>query len=110
VELPPGEGVQPASRAAVELPPGVGPGVRLQSCELDAKALAEYPAAVRRRVLRAWLMDAGVRELTDARLRTADDLVGRWRGQGALALHGGRELARERGRLVLRSGNAHELT
>ncbi|HTK64762.1 MAG TPA: tRNA lysidine(34) synthetase TilS [Pseudonocardia sp.] len=69
---------------------------------LDAETLAEYPAAVRRRVLRAWLLDAGVRELSDARLRSADDLVGRWHGQGGLALRGGRELARERGRLVLR--------
>jgi tRNA(Ile)-lysidine synthase len=69
---------------------------------LEAETLAEYPAAVRRRVLRAWLLDAGVRELSDARLRSADDLVGRWHGQGGLALRGGRELARERGRLVLR--------
>ncbi len=109
------------ARAAVQLD-HPGPG----HPELDAKALGGYPAAVRRRVLRAWLLDGGVRELTDARLRAADALVARWRGQGAVALRGG-ELAREHGRLTLRppcsghsdsgnpvgrehSGNAHDLT
>lgn len=113
------------ARATVELnradPDHPGP----DHSELDAKALAEYPAAVRRRVLRSWLIDGGIRELTDARLRAADDLVARWRGQGGLALHGGGDLTREHGRLVLRpskrirarpapagsdSGNAHHLT
>ncbi|MGI8816783.1 MAG: tRNA lysidine(34) synthetase TilS, partial [Pseudonocardia sp.] len=70
--------------------------------ELDVAALRGHPPAVRRRVLRGWLLDAGVREVSDARLRAADDLVGRWHGQGALALPGGLELNRGRGRLVLR--------
>nr|MDQ2708348.1 TilS substrate-binding domain-containing protein [Actinomycetota bacterium] len=70
--------------------------------ELDVAALRGHPPAVRRRVLRGWLLDAGVREVSDARLRAADDLVGRWHGQGALALPGGLELNRGGGRLVLR--------
>ncbi|SFM65157.1 tRNA(Ile)-lysidine synthase [Pseudonocardia ammonioxydans] len=69
---------------------------------LDAAALATAPAAVRRRVLREWLTGAGVRALTEPQLRAADDLVGRWRGQGGPTLGGGLELTRARGRLVLR--------
>ncbi len=67
--------------------------------ELDVAALARAPGALRRRVLRRWLLDAGVAELTDAHLRAADDLVGRWSGQGALRLPGAVELARVQGRL-----------
>lgn len=66
---------------------------------LDVAALAQAPAALRRRVLRRWLLDAGVAELTDAHLRAADDLIGRWSGQGALRLPGGVELVRAQGRL-----------
>ncbi|MGI8798614.1 MAG: tRNA lysidine(34) synthetase TilS [Pseudonocardia sp.] len=69
---------------------------------LPVESLVEYPAAVRRRVLRSWLRDGGVRELSDAQLRAADDLVGRWRGQGGPALPGGLELVRQHGRLLLR--------
>ena len=69
---------------------------------LDVKVLAGWPAAVRRRVLRGWLTDGGVAELSDALLRRADDLIGRWHGQGAVALPAGLELARRHGRLVLR--------
>ena len=117
------------ARVAVELDGSKMDGSGPAGSRLDAKALAEYPAAVRRRVLRAWLLDAGVRELSDARLRAADALVARWRGQGGLALQGGSDLAREHGRLMLRpsttresrpearpapvgadSGNAHDLS
>jgi tRNA(Ile)-lysidine synthase len=66
---------------------------------LDVTSLARAPAALRRRVLRRWLLDAGVAELTDAHLRAADDLIGRWSGQGALRLPGAVELVRTQGRL-----------
>ena len=68
---------------------------------LDATVLAQAPAALRRRVLRRWLLDAGVAELTDAHLRAADDLIGRWSGQGAVRLPGDVELFRAHGRLQL---------
>ncbi|MDQ3887567.1 MAG: tRNA lysidine(34) synthetase TilS [Actinomycetota bacterium] len=68
---------------------------------LDVPTLTGHPAAVRRRVLREWLLPAGVRELTDAHLRAVDDLVGRWRGQGEVALPGGFVVARAHGRLHL---------
>lgn len=74
---------------------------------LEAKVLAGYPAAVRRRVLRGWLLDGGVPELTDAQLRRADELVGRWRGQGGIALAGGLVLNRRDGRLMLQ-GPVHD--
>ena len=71
--------------------------------ELAADVLAAAPAALRRRALRAWLHAAGVGGLTDGHLRAADDLVGRWRGQGAVALPQRLELIRERGRLRVRT-------
>jgi tRNA(Ile)-lysidine synthase len=67
--------------------------------DLNVAVLAQAPAALRRRVLRCWLLDAGVAELTDAHLRAADDLIGRWSGQGALRLPGALELVRAQGRL-----------
>jgi tRNA(Ile)-lysidine synthase len=69
------------------------------AADLDVAALAQAPAALRRRVLRRWLLNAGVTELTDAHLRAADDLIGRWSGQGALRLPGEIELVRAHGRL-----------
>jgi tRNA(Ile)-lysidine synthase len=85
------------ARAEVSTP---GPTGRY-GVELEAKKLAGYPASVRRRVLRGWLLEAGVADLTDAQLRRADDLVGRWRGQGGIALAGELVLTRGHGRLVL---------
>lgn len=75
--------------------------------ELDVTPLAEAPAAVRRRVVRRWLLDAGARDLTELHLRAVDDLVGRWRGQGGVWLPGDLVVARAHGRLHLkREGEA----
>lgn len=71
---------------------------------LDAVALSEAAAAIRRRVLRGWLLERGVPELSDAHLRSADALVARWRGQGGPALPGGFVLRRMRGTLQVESG------
>jgi tRNA(Ile)-lysidine synthase len=71
--------------------------------DLDAAVLAGAPAAVRRRALRGWLLAGGVAGLTDGHLRSADDLVGRWRGQGAVALPHRLEVLREHGRLRMRA-------
>lgn len=67
--------------------------------ELAVRALEPAPAALRRRVLRQWLLDAGVPELTDAHLRAVDGLVGRWSGQGGVRLPGDIDVYREGGRL-----------
>jgi tRNA(Ile)-lysidine synthase len=68
---------------------------------LDVTELAGEPPALRRRVLRRWLLGAGVRELTDAQLRSVDALIGEWRGQGGVWLPGGFEVCRARGSLTL---------
>uniref|UniRef100_UPI0015F06988 TilS substrate-binding domain-containing protein n=1 Tax=Pseudonocardia pini TaxID=2758030 RepID=UPI0015F06988 len=68
---------------------------------LRVAVLVEAPAAVRRRVLRDWLTEAGAPSPTDAHLRAADELVARWRGQGGPRLPGGLDLVREGGRLAL---------
>jgi tRNA(Ile)-lysidine synthase len=67
--------------------------------ELPIAAITDLPAAVRRRVLRRWLLAANVRELTDAQLRSVDELVGVWRGQGGVWLPGGLVVRRAHGRL-----------
>jgi tRNA(Ile)-lysidine synthase len=69
--------------------------------ELEVAELTGEPPAVRRRVLRRWLLDAGVPELTDAHLRAVDGLIGEWRGQGGVWLPGGLEVSRARGRLCV---------
>jgi tRNA(Ile)-lysidine synthase len=78
-----------------------GAAVTGEQGDLDAAALAGLPPAVRRRVLRGWLLAGGVRELTDAHLRAADDLVGHWHGQGGTWLPGGLVVRRAHGRLLL---------
>ncbi|NMO89119.1 tRNA lysidine(34) synthetase TilS [Actinomycetospora sp. TBRC 11914] len=78
------------------------PGARDTDGALDAAHLAPLPAAVRRRVLRAWLAGCGVHGFDDAQLRAVDALVGRWRGQGPPSLPGGLEVIRVRGRLNVR--------
>jgi tRNA(Ile)-lysidine synthase len=71
------------------------------SDELDVALLAGEPPALRRRVLRRWLLASGVLELTDAHLRAVDALIGEWRGQGGVWLPGGLEVSRARGRLTV---------
>jgi tRNA(Ile)-lysidine synthase len=68
---------------------------------LVVAVLRDAPAAVRRRVLRDWLAEAGATALTDAHLRSADALVGAWRGQGGPRLPGGLDLVRRDGRLTV---------
>lgn len=74
-------------------------GVALVEGGLDVAALVSEPPALRRRVLRRWLLGTGVTELTDAHLRAADALIGEWRGQGGVWLPGGLVVGRAHGRL-----------
>lgn len=53
---------------------------------LDVTALCDLPAALRRRVLRAWLLDGGAGGLTEVQIRMVDALVTDWRGQGGAAV------------------------
>lgn len=68
---------------------------------LRADALRTVPPAIRRRVLRRWLLDTGAAELTDAHLRSVDALIGSWRGQGGVWLPGDLVVNRAHGRLCL---------
>jgi tRNA(Ile)-lysidine synthase len=53
---------------------------------LAVAGLEELPAALRRRVIRGWLLDVGATALTDVQLRAVDALVADWRGQGGAAV------------------------
>ncbi|MUL64822.1 tRNA lysidine(34) synthetase TilS [Mycobacterium sp. CBMA 234] len=53
---------------------------------LRVEGLAELPAALRRRVIRGWLLSVGASTLTDVQLRAVDALVAAWRGQGGTAV------------------------
>jgi tRNA(Ile)-lysidine synthase len=69
---------------------------------LRTDPLVAVPAALRRRVLRAWLATADVTALTDEHLRAADALAGQGPDRGGVSLPGGLELVRAHGRLFLR--------
>ena len=62
--------------------------------DLRITALVPLPAAVRRRVIRGWLLAGGACALTEKQIRAVDALVTDWRGQGGVAVPGG--LTRER--------------
>jgi tRNA(Ile)-lysidine synthase len=70
--------------------------------ELHLDGLAPAPPALRRRVLRRWLHEAAVTGLTDAHLRAADTLAAGGPDRTGVAVPGGLELVRARGRLSLR--------
>jgi tRNA(Ile)-lysidine synthase len=89
---PPGDTVPADPRAAAAHRAG----------SLCTDPLASKPPALRRRVLRAWLAAASVTALTDEHLRAADVLAGRGPDRVGVALPGGLELVRARGRLTLR--------
>jgi len=53
---------------------------------LDTGRLTALPEAVRRRVIRGWLLAGGACDLTDKQIRGVDALVTDWRGQGGVAV------------------------
>jgi tRNA(Ile)-lysidine synthase len=53
---------------------------------LDTVKLAGLPEALRRRVIRRWLLAGGACNLTDKHIRGVDGLVTAWRGQGGVAV------------------------
>lgn len=74
-----------ARRALTEVSGGGG---------LDTEELVDLPDAIRRRVIRSWLLAGGASGLTDKQIRGVDTLVTRWRGQGGVAV--GSPLRRQR--------------
>jgi tRNA(Ile)-lysidine synthase len=71
---------------------------------LNVTAIAELPVALRRRVIRGWLLAGGAAGLTDGQIRAVDALVADWRGRGGVAVGGGiprtRLFAERRGDLL----------
>lgn len=61
---------------------------------LHTQRLEVLPEAVRRRVIRGWLLACGATALTDKQIRGVDALVTAWRGQGGVAV--GSPLRRQR--------------
>ena len=53
---------------------------------LPIAAVSPLPAAVRRRVVRGWLLAGGAVGLNDVQIRAVDDLIIAWRGQGGVAV------------------------
>lgn len=90
-----------------QLPPASGPGDTGHPT-LSIEILATAPAALRRRAVRAWLAEQGISGLMNAHLQAVDELVGNWRGQGAVAVSGGGRthrlvVTREHGTLTVRA-------
>ncbi|MEU0495148.1 tRNA lysidine(34) synthetase TilS [Mycobacterium sp. NPDC006124] len=92
-----------AAEAFVTVVSGEGVDARL-----DVSTLARLPAALRRRVIRTWLLTGGGSGLTDAQIRGVDRLAVDWRGRGGVAV--GSSLQRQRlfadrrgGELILRT-------
>ncbi|KGI70082.1 tRNA lysidine(34) synthetase TilS [Mycolicibacterium rufum] len=54
--------------------------------DLPVASLTPLPAALRRRVIRGWLLAGGAAGLTDGQIRAVDALVTAWRGQGGVAV------------------------
>jgi tRNA(Ile)-lysidine synthase len=61
---------------------------------LDVGQLVDLPDALRRRVIRGWLLAGGAIDLTDHQIRRVDELVTNWHGQGGVAV--GSELPSQR--------------
>jgi tRNA(Ile)-lysidine synthase len=54
--------------------------------DLEVAAIAGLAPALRRRVIRRWLLDGGSAGLTDGQIRGVDRLVVDWRGRGGVAV------------------------
>ncbi|MFC9809313.1 tRNA lysidine(34) synthetase TilS [Streptomyces griseoaurantiacus] len=81
-------------------------GVRDESGRLECAKLDVLPPAVRRRILRRAVLDAGAPggSLFARHIEEIDRLVTAWRGQGAINLPGRVVVRRQGGRLVIRQG------
>ncbi len=53
---------------------------------LAVAAVRDLPVALRRRVLRGWLLAGGATGLTSIQIRSVDALITAWRGQGGVAV------------------------
>jgi tRNA(Ile)-lysidine synthase len=67
---------------------------------MDCAQLMSEPPAIRRRLLRLWLLGHGLTDLTFQHLSSVDRLVTDWHGQAGVALPGAR-VTRSDGRLLV---------
>lgn len=74
-----------------------------RSRRVPVAPLGELHPALRRRVLRAWLVAHGVTGLTATHLAAADVLAGRGPDRGGVAVPGGLEVVRRHGTLLLQA-------
>jgi tRNA(Ile)-lysidine synthase len=72
--------------------------------ELDVRALAALPEAVRTRLLRQWAGAGGADPLSAGHTAALDELITDWHGQGPVHLPGGRHASRASGRLRIEGG------
>ncbi len=82
------------------------PAARAGGDGLPVAEVAALVGALRTRVLREWLLTAGIPDLQAVHLEAVDALLVRWKGQGRVDLPGGAGVVRSSGRLLLR-GPAH---
>ncbi|MFF4404720.1 tRNA lysidine(34) synthetase TilS [Streptoverticillium reticulum] len=84
----------------------VEPSVRDDAGGLEVAGLFALPPAVRRRVIRRAVIEAGspAGSLFARHIEEVDRLITGWRGQGAINLPGRVAVRRQGGRLVLRQG------
>jgi tRNA(Ile)-lysidine synthase len=75
-----------ARQALAEVGTGEGGIAGSPGGGLDTARLAALPEAIRRRVIRGWLLAGGASGLTDKQIRGVDTLVTGWRGQGGVAV------------------------
>ncbi|OBF40780.1 tRNA lysidine(34) synthetase TilS [Mycobacterium sp. ACS1612] len=75
-----------ADEALAEVGTGSGSIAGSAGGALDTARLAALPEALRRRVIRGWLLAGGASGLTDKQIRGVDTLVTAWRGQGGVAV------------------------
>jgi tRNA(Ile)-lysidine synthase len=75
-----------ARQALAEVGTGEGGIAGSAGGGLDTARLAALPEAIRRRVIRGWLLAGGASGLTDKQIRGVDTLVTGWRGQGGVAV------------------------
>jgi tRNA(Ile)-lysidine synthase len=67
---------------------------------LDCAELLAHPAALRRRVIRRWLLTHGIADLTMTHITAVETLVTDWHGQQAIHIPGA-VVSRSGGRLLL---------
>jgi tRNA(Ile)-lysidine synthase len=70
---------------------------------LDVGWLSAQPPAIRSRILRQWLADHGVEELSYERTQAVLELITNWHGQKPIDLPGGLCVSRDHGHLCCRA-------